>query len=71
MCRILYALNYGMIASKLLSADWAKEKFNNKWVSLIERVLAWHKDTQLEISKELMYFSRLILEYSKQFEESL
>lgn len=44
MCRILYTLATGSIASKPVAARWAQETLAANWSTLIERALAWRKD---------------------------
>lgn len=44
MCRILYTLDSGVVASKPHAARWAEEVLDARWAGLIERALAWRKD---------------------------
>ena len=46
MCRILYTLDTGAVASKPVAARWAQERGGERWAALIERALAWRKDRQ-------------------------
>jgi predicted nucleotidyltransferase len=39
MCRILYTLEYGSVASKSAAARWAQDHLDRRWLPLIER--AW------------------------------
>jgi hypothetical protein len=44
MCRILYTLDRGAVASKPVAARWAQQTLDPRWAALIERALAWRKD---------------------------
>lgn len=46
MCRILYTLNAGAVASKPVAARWAQGALDTRWAGLIARALAWRKDSQ-------------------------
>ncbi len=39
MCRILYTLKFGAVASKRVAARWAQETLGERWSSLVDR--AW------------------------------
>jgi hypothetical protein len=41
MCRALYTLRHGAIASKPVSARWARAELGARWAGLIERASAW------------------------------
>lgn len=41
MCRALYTLEYGLIASKPTSAHWAQTVVGEKWADLIAQALQW------------------------------
>ncbi len=43
MCRVLYTLQRGTIASKQVAAHWAQERLGEPWTDLIERALIWRK----------------------------
>ena len=40
MCRVLHALEHGTIVSKIVAADWAKQKLGSKWTQSIDHSLA-------------------------------
>ena len=44
MCRMLYTLDSGAVASKPVAARWAQGALGERWAALIERALAWRKD---------------------------
>ena len=46
MCRILYTLDEGTVASKPVAARWAQGALGGRWDGLIARALAWRKDSQ-------------------------
>lgn len=48
MCRALYTLQHGAIASKTAAARWAQETLGERWAALIEQALAWPHDMQAE-----------------------
>ncbi|HJR78647.1 MAG TPA: aminoglycoside adenylyltransferase domain-containing protein [Anaerolineales bacterium] len=74
LCRILYTLESGDVVSKPVAARWAREKFNHRWESLIER--AWvgrHHPQERPDPEEIertREFIRFALQYSQRFEIS-
>jgi hypothetical protein len=42
MCRALYTLKTGSVASKLQSAEWMLARSDKKWAKLIKQAIAWH-----------------------------
>jgi hypothetical protein len=44
MCRALYTLRHGRVASKPVSAAWARRELGARWAELIERASAWRHD---------------------------
>jgi hypothetical protein len=46
MCRMLYTLDTGDVASKPVAARWAQEALDRRWRPLIEGALAWQKVRQ-------------------------
>lgn len=46
MCRVLYTLDAGAVASKQAAARWAQRRLGERWSVLIARALAWRKDSQ-------------------------
>lgn len=41
MCRALYTLRHGAVASKPVSAEWARGELGARWAGLVERASAW------------------------------
>ena len=72
MCRMLYTLQLGVVASKPVAARWALETLDHRWRSLIERAVDGRQHPQAEaLSEDLsgtMDFIRYTLECSRQFE---
>jgi hypothetical protein len=70
LCRVLYTLHYGTVASKPVAARWAQETLNNQWTPLIERAWAGRHNPGLEASPDdvsgTLEFIRYALEQSKQ-----
>jgi hypothetical protein len=58
MCRTLYTLENGVIASKPVSARWALNALDGRWRPLIEKSLAWTHATQMDILNETLDFIR-------------
>ena len=42
MCRALYTLKHGTVASKLRSAEWVIANLDRKWTKLINQAMTWH-----------------------------
>jgi hypothetical protein len=47
MCRALYTLEHGVVASKPVAAKWVQQATGDQWTALIEWALAWPHDTKL------------------------
>jgi hypothetical protein len=58
MCRTLYTLEHGVIASKPVSAHWALDALDGRWRPSIEKSLAWTHATQMDILNETLDFIR-------------
>jgi hypothetical protein len=65
MCRVLYTLHHGAIASKPVSARWALDVLDAQWRPLIERALAWPDAPQPDAFDETLAFIRYTLECSQ------
>jgi len=63
MCRTLYTLQHGTIASKPVSARWAQERLGEDWVGLIEQGLAWRPGVKMETFDETVDFIRYTIDY--------
>ena len=46
MCRALYTLEHGIVASKPVAARWGQQAISKQWTELIQWALAWPHDTQ-------------------------
>jgi hypothetical protein len=71
MCRALYTLQHGTVASKPVAARWAQEELGERWTALIERALAWPRGAQsddMDEMDETLNLIRHTLERSQQFE---
>lgn len=66
MCRTLYTLQHGTIASKPVSARWAQERLGEDWVGLIGQALAWRPGVEMERFNETVDFIRYTVEYSQE-----
>ena len=58
MCRILYTLEHGTIASKPVAARWAQRELGERWWGLIERALTWQPNEPMERLQETLEFIR-------------
>jgi predicted nucleotidyltransferase len=67
MCRSLYTLNHGTIASKPISACWAQETVDSKWICLIEWALKWNHLMQSNKKNETIEFIQYTLEHSRNY----
>jgi len=52
MCRALYTLETGAVASKLVAARWTQAQLGAPWAALIERALAWRPGMPLDSLRE-------------------
>lgn len=72
LCRILYTLEFGTIASKPVAARWAREALDARWRPLIDRTWESRHNPALNASaedvNETLEFIRFTLERSKQYE---
>lgn len=58
MCRVLYTIRHGAVASKPVSARWALQVIDNRWHDLIERAVARPGGTQPDQFGETLAFIR-------------
>jgi hypothetical protein len=70
MCRILYTLQTGTIASKPVSARWAQQAFARSHAALIEKALAWKHDDPFDLLEPTLGLMRLTGDACRQFEET-
>jgi hypothetical protein len=68
MCRALYTLQHGLIASKPVCAGWAKGNLGTQWQDLITWALNWNHGLQPDRKLETLAFVKFTLERSQQFE---
>ncbi len=66
MCRALYAVERGEIASKPVAAAWASAALDRRWSSLIERALAWRHDTRPDDMTDMLHFVHYTIERCRQ-----
>jgi Aminoglycoside adenylyltransferase, C-terminal domain/Competence protein J (ComJ)/Nucleotidyltransferase domain len=58
LCRSLYRLGHGTLASKAAAAQWAQAMLEPRWASLIARSLANHEDlTDEELAESLAFLN--------------
>ncbi len=62
MCRALFTLQNGTIASKSDSARWAREKLDDSWAELIEQSLNWRPGEQINKLSEVLNFIRYTID---------
>lgn len=72
LCRILYTLHYGTVASKPVAALWVQETLDQRWTPLIDRAWVGRQNPGLKAQtvdvNETLDFIRYTLERSQQFE---
>lgn len=62
MCRTLYTLQHGAMASKPVSARWALTDLDPRWKTLVEQALDLPPDAQNDRFDDVLEFVRYILE---------
>lgn len=62
MCRALYTLQHGTVATKTVAARWAQEALGEPWTALIEPALRWPNGAQPDVLIETLDFIRYTLE---------
>ncbi len=58
MCRALFTIENGTIASKPASARWARQTLGKRWSDLIEKASAWRHGEQLDKLDDTLDFIR-------------
>ena len=58
MCRALYTLSEGKVASKPEAAAWAQQTLDPAWRPLIEKALAWRRQHESADLSEMLEFLR-------------
>lgn len=66
MCRTLYTLEHGEIASKSDSARWAMATLDQEWAGLIGRALTWQHGQETDGIESTLDFIRFTIERSMQ-----
>ena len=61
MCRMLYTIQTGEVASKAKATEWAMKNLDEKWVSLIKRSVLWRYDPVLDDMDETLEFLRFVV----------
>jgi hypothetical protein len=65
MCRVLYTMEHGTIVTKPSAARWALAILEERWVTLINRVLIWQPDESLDRLEDTVDFIRFSLDASR------
>lgn len=72
LCRILYTLQHGAVASKPVAAKWVQETLDERWAPLIDRAWVGRQNpglkAQAEDVNETLDFIRYTLERGQQLE---
>ena len=68
MCRALYTLRHGRIASKPVSAAWAQGELGAGWAGLIKRASAWRHDAPSADLSGALEFVRFTVERARSSE---
>jgi hypothetical protein len=55
MSRMLYTLRHGTIVTKPVAAQWVQGTFDRQWISLVQRALAWSRDTPPDLGETLAF----------------
>lgn len=65
MCRALYTLHEGVVASKPVAATWAKQALDPTWQMLIDRALRWRHEHAIDDLTETLAFLSYAIECAK------
>lgn len=68
MCRVLYTLQIGTIASKPVAARWAQESLDQRWAGLIEEALSWRPGVTMDKFDDTLDFIRYAVESGREFD---
>jgi hypothetical protein len=69
MCRTLYALEHGVVASKPVAARWCQQAIDKQWTALIEWALAWPCDMESNQLAAILSLIQYTLNRSKHHNE--
>lgn len=61
MCRMLYTIKHGKVATKPVAASWGRETLGDPATSLVDRALEWRYDSQPDDLEETLAFIRSTL----------
>jgi hypothetical protein len=64
MCRALYTLEHGIVASKRRSAEWVRDKSGRQWTNLINQAMIWHYGDPPGDISQTQEFMRYILNHA-------
>jgi hypothetical protein len=62
MCRSLYVLEHGDVASKVVAGRWAQKVLGKPWVEPIEWALAWPRDPESDHKDASLYLIAFTLD---------
>jgi hypothetical protein len=65
MCRALYVLAQGNVASKRVAAEWAKRALDPAWTLLIDRALIWRYDHTPDDMTDMLRFVAWAIDQAK------
>lgn len=65
MCRALYAIRHGRLASKELAANWAVDELPGRWERLIREAVQWRDGKDIGSVDETVAFMESIIQMSK------
>jgi hypothetical protein len=66
MCRALYTVERGEVASKPVAAAWACAALGRRWSPLVERALTWRHDARPDDMTEMINFIHYTVERCRQ-----
>jgi len=61
ICRTLYTLEHGTVASKLRSAEWVIANSDRKWTKIIKQAITWHDGNPPGDIEQTQEFMRYVL----------
>lgn len=67
LCRILYTVIRGEVASKKISASWVKNQFTPEWSKLIKTAENWQYGQKMNMRKETEDFIKFVIDKVKKF----
>lgn len=68
LCRSLYTLAHGKLATKKEAAAWAKRQLEPRWGQLISAALKWKAGQPLSLQSEVRQFIRFCLKEVEQYD---